>query len=71
MIVLFALLATFMLRDLDHILRNPIYCGLIRFGEQQFKGAHQALIEESLYRKVQSVSGIAAMVQQGSSASFF
>jgi site-specific DNA recombinase len=40
---------------LDHILRNPVYCGLIRFGEQQFKGAHEALIEESLYRKVQSV----------------
>jgi site-specific DNA recombinase len=40
---------------LDHILRNPIYCGLIRFGEQQFKGAHQALIEETLYRRVQSM----------------
>jgi site-specific DNA recombinase len=40
---------------LDHILRNPVYCGLIRFREQQFKGTHEALIEESLYRKVQSV----------------
>lgn len=40
---------------LDHILRNPVYCGLIRFGEQQFKGAHEPLIEESLYRRVQSV----------------
>ncbi len=40
---------------LDHILRNPIYCGLIHFGKQQFKGIHEALIEESLYRRVQSV----------------
>ncbi len=40
---------------LDHILRNPVYRGLIRFGEQQFKGEHEALIEESLYRRVQSV----------------
>ena len=40
---------------LDHILRNPVYSGLIRFNEQQFKGMHEALIEESLYRKVQSV----------------
>jgi site-specific DNA recombinase len=40
---------------LDHILRNPLYCGLIRFNEQQFKGSHEALIEEGLFRKVQSV----------------
>ena len=40
---------------LDQILRNPIYCGLIRFNEQRFKGRHKALIEETLYKKVQSV----------------
>ncbi len=40
---------------LDHILRNPIYCGLIRFNEDRFKGEHAALIEETLYKKVQSV----------------
>src|SRR3990172_6549988 len=40
---------------LDQILRNPIYCGLIRFNEQRFKGEHAALIEESLYQKVQSI----------------
>ena len=40
---------------LDHILRNPVYCGRIRFNEQQFEGAHEALVEESLFRKVQSV----------------
>jgi site-specific DNA recombinase len=40
---------------LDHILRNPIYCGLIRFNEQRFKGDHEALIEEGLFAKVQSM----------------
>jgi site-specific DNA recombinase len=40
---------------LDHILRNPVYCGRIRFNEQQFEGAHEALIEENLFRRVQSV----------------
>ncbi len=40
---------------IDQILRNPIYCGLVRFNEERFKGEHEALIEESLYNKVQSV----------------
>ena len=38
---------------LDHILRNPIYCGLIRFNKQRFKGEQEALIEEVLFTKVQ------------------
>ncbi len=40
---------------LDHILRNPIYCGQIRFNEQRFKGEQEALIEEALFTKVQSL----------------
>src|SRR5215470_5912773 len=40
---------------LDQILRNPIYCGFVRFNEQLFKGEHESLIDEGLYRKVQSV----------------
>jgi site-specific DNA recombinase len=40
---------------LDHILRNPIYCGLVRFNEERFKGEQEALIEEVLYAKVQSL----------------
>jgi site-specific DNA recombinase len=40
---------------LDYILRNPIYCGLIRFNEERFKGEQEALIEEVLYAKVQSL----------------
>ena len=39
---------------LDQILRNPMYCGLIRFHEHRFQGEHEALIEESLYRAVES-----------------
>ncbi len=40
---------------LDHILRNPIYCGQIRFNEQRFKGEQEALIGEVLFTKVQSL----------------
>jgi site-specific DNA recombinase len=40
---------------LDHILRNPIYCGFIRFNEQRFPGEQEALIEEALFTKVQSL----------------
>jgi site-specific DNA recombinase len=40
---------------LDHILRNPIYCGQIRFNERRFKGEQEALIEEVLFTKVQSL----------------
>ena len=39
---------------LDQILKNPTYCGLVRFNEQRFKGEHEALIEESLFYKVQA-----------------
>ena len=40
---------------LDQILRNPTYCGLVRFNDQRFKGEHVALIDEALYNQVQSV----------------
>jgi site-specific DNA recombinase len=40
---------------IDHILRNPMYCGLVRFSQERFKGEHEALIEESLFNNVQSV----------------
>jgi site-specific DNA recombinase len=39
---------------LDQILRNPTYCGQVRFNEQRFKGEHQPLVEESLFKKVQA-----------------
>jgi site-specific DNA recombinase len=40
---------------IDQILRNPIYCGIVRFNDQRFKGEHEALIGESLFSSVQSV----------------
>ena len=40
---------------LNHILRNPIYCGQVRFNEQRFKGEQEALIEEPLFARVQSL----------------
>jgi site-specific DNA recombinase len=40
---------------LDQILRNSIYCGLVRFNEERFKGEHEALVDEGLFTKVQSV----------------
>jgi recombinase len=29
---------------LDHILRNPVHCGRIRFNEQQFEGARELCV---------------------------
>jgi site-specific DNA recombinase len=40
---------------LDQILRNPLYSGYIRFNEQLYKGDHAAIVQESLFQKVQSV----------------
>ena len=40
---------------LDAILRNPLYCGFIRFNEQRFKGEHEPLIDEALFDRAQSV----------------
>ncbi|MFO0767255.1 MAG: recombinase family protein [Nitrospiraceae bacterium] len=42
--------------SLDYILRNPVYCGQIQFNEQLYTGEHEALIEEALYHKVQSLT---------------
>ena len=40
---------------IDQILRNPRYCGLIAFNGQNFKGEHEALIDETLYLEVQGM----------------
>lgn len=40
---------------LSYILSNPIYCGKVKFNEQLHKGEHEALIDEALYYKVQSL----------------
>ena len=39
---------------LQQILKNPIYCGFIRFNAERFKGDHEALIDESLFARIQS-----------------
>ncbi len=39
---------------LDQILRNPIYCGFVRFNEQRFRDEHEALIDEPLYNRAQA-----------------
>ncbi len=39
---------------LDQILKNPTYCGLVRFNEQRFKGEHEPLIDEPLFTRVQA-----------------
>lgn len=40
---------------LTYILSNPLYCGKVKFSEQLHKGEHEALIDEALYYKVQSL----------------
>jgi hypothetical protein len=41
---------------LAYILANPVYCGRTQFNDQLFQGEHEALIEEGLYHKVQSLA---------------
>ena len=40
---------------LDQLLRNPVYTGNIRFNEQVYRGDHAPIIDEGVFRKVQSV----------------
>jgi site-specific DNA recombinase len=37
------------------MLRNPVYCGLIRYKEELFEGRHEPLISLELFEKVQAV----------------
>lgn len=38
---------------LSHLLRNPVYIGMIRCEDQVYQGAHQPIIDDSLWQKVQ------------------
>ena len=40
---------------IDHILRNPIYCGAFRWKKQHWQGSHAPLITKELFDKVQNV----------------
>jgi site-specific DNA recombinase len=39
----------------SYILANPIYCGKVKFNGERHEGEHDALIDEALYHKVQSL----------------
>ena len=39
----------------DNILRNPIYCGTVGFNGQRYQGAHEPIISEELFKRVQSL----------------
>ena len=37
------------------ILQNPLYCGLIRYGSEEYEGKHDSIITKDLFDKVQAV----------------
>ncbi len=39
---------------LHHILRNPVYCGETRFLEHTYKGEHESIVDETLFKRVQT-----------------
>ncbi len=41
---------------IDYILRNPTYQGKVHFNDQVFQGEHEAIVEEGLFHKVQSMT---------------
>lgn len=44
------------INNLAHVLHNPFYAGIVRFrnDERPFKGRHEALVTEDLFRRVQA-----------------
>ena len=41
--------------DIQYLLKNPIYYGLIRYDGEVFEGAHETIISKQLFDKVQAV----------------
>lgn len=41
---------------IDYILSNPTYQGKVQFNDQVFQGEHEAIVEEGLFHKVQSMA---------------
>ncbi len=39
-----------------HILKNPVYCGKIRIGEQIYKGLHESIVEEALFLRIERLT---------------
>ena len=52
-----------------HILRNPIYLGLIRHKEQTYAGQHEAIIDQDLWDRVQEKLAHASRRKRGGGAS--
>lgn len=40
---------------IDHILKNPIYCGVFRWNEKIYQGSHTPLISKDLFDNVQNI----------------
>ena len=40
--------------SLANILRNPIYCGKVRFGDELYPGLHAPLVSEALFQRAQT-----------------
>jgi site-specific DNA recombinase len=38
---------------LDHIVRNPVYVGKVKFNDECYKGEHQALIDQATFDRLQ------------------
>jgi hypothetical protein len=41
------------LSTLQHLLRNPFYCGMIRYKGELFHGSHEPLVSRTLFDRVQ------------------
>jgi len=41
--------------DVTRILKNPIYSGIIRYEERDYKGKHESIITEKIFREVEKI----------------
>jgi site-specific DNA recombinase len=41
------------LSTLQHLLRNPFYCGLVRYKGELFPGSHEPLVSKTLFDRAQ------------------
>jgi site-specific DNA recombinase len=41
------------LSTLQNLLRNPFYCGRIRYKDELFRGGHEPLVSRALFDRVQ------------------
>ena len=41
---------------IHYVLSNPIYQGKVQFNDQVYQGEHEAIVDEGLFHKVQSMT---------------